>query len=381
MASFTSTIRRSAVVLESVPSKAFASLAVSQSSRRRTYYTSTDNAIQRRSRPSCQKSLASRQPCLIHSRHPTQNHIIGRARFATTTTIMAEPTVHSLFEPVTGTWQYVVSDPNTKSAVIIDPVLDYDPVKAAVSTGSADAILKTVKDNGLKIEMILETHAHADHLTAASYLQSALARSQGSKPLIGIGKLIRQVQSLFGERYGIDPREYDTVFDKLWEDSDEFTIGTLTARAVHLPGHTPDHMGYHIGKNVFVGDSIFHVDIGSARADFPGGSAEAIFNSGRKLLALPEDTKIWVGHDYPPADRETPVPFATVKEHRENNKHLKDGTREHEFIEMRKKRDESLAAPRLIHPSLQVNIRGGRLPAPNPAGLKTIHLPVTGSSW
>jgi glyoxylase-like metal-dependent hydrolase (beta-lactamase superfamily II) len=161
---------------------------------------------------------------------------------------MAEPTVHSLFEPVTGTWQYVVSDPNTKSAVIIDPVLDYDPIKAAMSTGSADAILKTVKDNGLKIEMIIETHAHADHLTAASYLQSALARSQGSKPLIGIGKLIRQVQTLFGERYGIDPKEYDTVFDKLWEDNDEFTIGTLTARAVHLPGHTPDHMGYHIGS-------------------------------------------------------------------------------------------------------------------------------------
>ncbi|KAF9766277.1 hypothetical protein IL306_001331 [Fusarium sp. DS 682] len=294
---------------------------------------------------------------------------------------MEEPTVHSLFEPVTGTWQYIVSDPNTKSAVIIDPVLDYDPVKAAVSTGSADAILKTVKESGLQIEMILETHAHADHLTAASYLQSALTKSQGTKPLIGIGKLIRQVQNLFGERYCINPKEYDTVFDKLWEDNDEFTIGTLTARAVHLPGHTPDHMGYHIGKNVFVGDSIFHVDIGSARADFPGGSAEAIFNSGRRLLALPEDTKIWVGHDYPPADREIPVPFATVKEHRENNKHLKDGTREHEFIEMRKKRDESLAAPRLIHPSLQVNIRGGRLPEPNASGLKIIHLPVTGSYW
>ncbi|KAF4450367.1 putative metallo-beta-lactamase domain protein [Fusarium austroafricanum] len=293
---------------------------------------------------------------------------------------MAEPTIESLFEPVTCTWQYIVSDPNSKSAVIIDPVLDYDPVKAVVSTASADAVLKTVNEKGYKIEMILETHAHADHLTAASYLQSALAKSHGTKPLIGIGSKIKQVQSLFGDRYGIPAGEYDTAFDKLWKDNDEFTIGTLTARAVHLPGHTPDHMGYHIGNNVFVGDSIFHIDIGSARADFPGGSAEAIFNSGRRLLALPEDTKIWVGHDYPPADREA-VPFATVKEHKKSNKHLKDGTSAHEFIDMRRTRDATLAAPRLIHPSLQVNIRGGKLPAPTSKGLKMIHMPVTGSSW
>jgi glyoxylase-like metal-dependent hydrolase (beta-lactamase superfamily II) len=164
------------------------------------------------------------------------------------TTEMTEPAIHPLFEPVTGTWQYVVADPSSKSAVIIDPVLDYDPVKAAVSTDSADAIIKTIRDMRYKVEMILETHAHADHLTAASYLQSILVKNQGSKPLIGIGSRIRQVQSLFGERYGIPPEEYKTVFDKLWEDNDEFKIGTLTARAVHLPGHTPDHMGYHIGS-------------------------------------------------------------------------------------------------------------------------------------
>ncbi|CAJ0547001.1 Ff.00g016280.m01.CDS01 [Fusarium sp. VM40] len=292
-----------------------------------------------------------------------------------------EPAIHPLFEPVTGTWQYIVADPTSKSAVIIDPVLDYDPVKAIVSTDSADAMVKTIRDMRYKVDMILETHAHADHLTAASYLQSILANSQGSKPLIGIGSRIRQVQSLFGERYGISPEEYQTVFDRLWEDNDEFKIGTLTARAVHLPGHTPDHMGYHVGNNVFVGDSIFHVDIGSARADFPGGSAEAIFNSGRKLLALPGETKIWVGHDYPPPGRDAPVPFATVQEHRMNNKHLKDGTLEEEFVDMRHKRDETLAAPRLIHPSLQVNIRGGRQPAPLASGHRMVHLPLTGPSW
>ncbi|KAH7183457.1 beta-lactamase-like protein [Fusarium flagelliforme] len=294
---------------------------------------------------------------------------------------MSEPTVHPLFEPVTCTWQYIVADPNTKRAVIIDSVLNYDPIKAAVTTESADAILKTVEDNEYHVDMILETHAHADHLTAASYIQSVLAKSQGSKPAIGIGSRIKQVQDLFGAKYGVLSKEYETVFDTLWRDDDEFAIGALTARAVHLPGHTPDHMGYHIGSNVFVGDSIFHVDIGSARADFPGGSAQDIFKSGRKLLALPEDTKIWVGHDYPPEGRNAPVPFATVREHRQNNKHLKDGTQEEEFVEMRSKRDATLAAPRLIHPSLQVNIRGGRLPAPSPSGVRMVHLPLVTPSW
>jgi glyoxylase-like metal-dependent hydrolase (beta-lactamase superfamily II) len=165
---------------------------------------------------------------------------------------MSEPTIHPLFETVTGTWQYIVADPNTKHAVIIDPVLDYDPIKTAVSTNSADAIIKIIKEEGYTVDMILETHAHADHLTAASYLQSVLAKMQGSKPVIGIGSRIKQVQNLFGEKYGVLGKEYETVFDRLWEDNDEFAIGTLTARAVHLPGHTPDHMGYHIGSEFFL---------------------------------------------------------------------------------------------------------------------------------
>ncbi|KAG9251620.1 beta-lactamase-like protein [Emericellopsis atlantica] len=296
---------------------------------------------------------------------------------------MPEPKVHELFEPVTGSWQYVVADPTSSSAVIIDPVLNYDAAKGVISTQSADELIKIVTDKGYKVEMILETHIHADHITAASYIQATLAKDQDYKPLVGIGGRIRNTQKMFGERYGIAASEYENVFDRMWEDDEAFSIGSLTVRAIHLPGHTPDHMGYKIGGNVFVGDSIFHVDIGSARADFPGGSAEAVYNSGRKLLALPDETKVWVGHDYPPDGRRAPVPFVTVKQHREENKHLKDGTHEAEFVETRRKRDATLAAPRLIHPSLQMNIRGGRLPAPTASGLRMVHLPlqVPDSPW
>ncbi|KAG8668100.1 hypothetical protein FPOAC1_007468 [Fusarium poae] len=316
----------------------------------------------------------------LSKNYSTQSRTTTRAYFATHKRVVSEPTIHPLFETTTNTWQYIVADPITKHAVIIDPVLDYDPVKIAVSTSSDNAIIKIVKDEGYQVDIILETHAHADHLTAASYVQSVLSKSQSIKPAISIGSRIKQVQKLFGDKYGVPSKEYDTVFDKLWEDNEEFAIGTLTARAVHLPGHTPDHMGYQIGNNVFVGDSIFNVDVGSARADFPGGSAKDIFKSGRKLLSLPEDTKIWVGHDYPPEGRDA-LPFAAVGEHKKNNKHLKDGTQEDEFVEMRRKRDATLAAPRLIHPSLQVNIRGGQLPAPSTSGSRMFHLPLATPTW
>ncbi|KAI9152189.1 Glyoxylase B2 [Paramyrothecium foliicola] len=286
--------------------------------------------------------------------------------------------VHPLFEFVTGTWQYIVADAATARAVIIDPVLNYDPLTMTASTEAADSILALLHQNGYKVDMILETHAHADHLTAASYLQATLATKTGHKPILGIGSRIREVQKLFGKRYGIDVEEYEHAFDKLWKDDEEFAVGDLTAQAIHLPGHTPDHMGYKIG-----GDSIFNVDIGSARADFPGGSAEAIYNSGRKILSLPEHTKIWVGHDYPPEGRGAPVPYATVSQQRRENRHLKDGTPEHDFVKMRKERDQTLAAPKLLHPSLQINIRGGRLPKQTNDGQMLLHLPlvVSGSTW
>lgn len=158
-----------------------------------------------------------------------------------------EPTIHNVFESKTGTWQYVVADPTTSTAVIIDPVLDYDPATQVITTESADALLSLVKEKGYKVDKILETHAHADHLTAASYLQRRLAQEQGHRPPIGIGKRIGQVQKLFGQRYGIPAQEYEDVFDKLFEDDETFKIGNLTAKAIHLPGHTPDHLGYRIG--------------------------------------------------------------------------------------------------------------------------------------
>lgn len=302
-----------------------------------------------------------------------------------------DPTVHNVFDKATGSWQYVVADPATSTAAIIDPVLGFDPVSGRISTTPADALLDIVHERGYQVKMILETHAHADHITAASYLQQRLGQELGHKPLICIGSRIKQVQKMFGEKYSIPAKDYEGSFDKLWEDDERFKIGNLTAQAMHLPGHTPDHVGYKIGGecannkhiadrwlirwepgNVFVGDSVFNADLGSARADFPGGSAEAIFHSGRKLFALSDDTKLWTGHDYPPEGRNKPVPYMTVKQQKETNKHLKEGTAKAEFVEMRQARDESLAMPRLLHASLQMNIRAGRLPRPTASGERVL---------
>ncbi|PLB33476.1 MBL fold metallo-hydrolase [Aspergillus candidus] len=305
----------------------------------------------------------------------TPNNLGDRCGVESTTT--GEPTIHAVFEENTSTWQYIVSDPSSSSAVIIDPVLDYDRATQTITTDSADALLQKVRDCGYKIEMILETHVHADHLTAASYLQNRLAHLQhGLKPPIGIGKRIVQVQNLFGARYGVPVEEYKGVFGKLFEDDEVFHIGGLRASTVHLPGHTPDHLGYRIGENIFCGDSIFHADIGTARCDFPGGSAHALFQSCRKLLSLPDDVKIWTGHDYPPDDRPRPCPWMTVEEHRRLNRHLRDGTGEDEYIALREERDAQLPAPKLLHQSLQFNIRAGRLPAPTKAGFRLLHLPL-----
>ncbi|KAL1955961.1 hypothetical protein VTO42DRAFT_7946 [Malbranchea cinnamomea] len=307
---------------------------------------------------------------------PSLKEAQGDAQCAVQAAAPAEPTIHDMFESKTSTWQYVVADPSTSKAVIIDPVLDYEPATQVVSTSTADSLLSLVKEKGYKVDMILETHAHADHLTAASYLQTRLAHEQGYTPLIGIGKRIDQLQRLFGKRYGIAADEYQGVFGKLFDDDETFTIGTLTGVAMHLPGHTPDHMGYRIGDNVFCGDSIFHADIGTARCDFPGGSAENLYKSGRRLLELPDHIKIWTGHDYPPADRGKPVPWMTVKDHKRQNKHLKFGISEDEFVALRKERDAKLAAPKLLHQSLQMNIRAGRLPKATESGSRMLHLPL-----
>jgi len=187
-----------------------------------------------------------------------------------------EPVVHTCFEPKTSTWQYVVADPTTKTAVIIDPVLNFDPVRNAISTETADGLLALVKEKGYTVDRLLETHTHADHLTAACYLHSQLESTSGKKPPVSIGKRIGAVQERFGKRYGIDKSEYEGVFDKLLDDDEVFSIGAIEAKALHLPGHTPDHMGYLIGSNVFCGDSLFNCDVGSARCDFPEGDAHAL---------------------------------------------------------------------------------------------------------
>jgi len=295
-----------------------------------------------------------------------------------------EPNVISLFEKRTGTWQYVVADPSTKKAVIIDSVLDYDPTNQGISTSTADALLAVVSENGYHIEKILETHAHAVHLTAASYLQHRLHQRQGFKPPICIGQRIKQVQDLFAARYSIPADEYEGVFDHLFEDDEVFKIGQLTAKIIHLPGHTPDRIGYQITGNVFCGDSIFHADIGTARCDFPGGSAKDLFESAQKLLKLPHDVKVWTGHDYPACpERCDAVPWMTVQDHKENNKHISSDTQENAFLTMRGERDANLPAPKLLDPSLQINIRAGRLPRLTNEGQRLMHLPLKldGEGW
>ncbi|PKS08527.1 hypothetical protein jhhlp_004912 [Lomentospora prolificans] len=287
-----------------------------------------------------------------------------------------EPIIHDIFESKTSTWQYVVADPKTLAAVIIDPVLDYDPATHILSTNTADALLGLICEKGYKIERILETHAHADHITAASYLQDRLERERGHRPLIGIGKRIVNVQELFSQRYGVPADEFKGVFDVLFDDNDTFDLGELKVTVMHLPGHTPDHLGYKIGDNVFCGDSVFHTDIGTARCDFPGGSANNLFYSAHKLLSLPDNVKIWTGHDYPSGDRKTPVPWQSVADHKEQNKHLRVGITEEEFVALRRERDATLGEPRLLHQSLQMNIRAGKLPKQTDSRHRLLHLPL-----
>lgn len=283
-----------------------------------------------------------------------------------------EPTIHPIFEKQTATWQYIVACPQTRQAVIIDPVLDLSLADHAITTTSADELLAVVASNNYTVVRLLETHAHADHLTAAFYIQQKLLASHQQKAPISTGKRIRQVQQTFARKYNIPSHELDDAFDHLFEDDEEFKIGNLTAKVLHLPGHTPDHSGYLIGTNVFTGDSIFNPDVGSARCDFPGGDANTLYNSVQVLLSLPPDYRLYTGHDYPPTDSARgPMPFETVAEHLESNKHVKRGTQEHEFVNWRKERDSILGEPKLLHQALQVNVRGGRLPKSHDGSQRT----------
>lgn len=280
------------------------------------------------------------------------------------------PDVLGFFDPATHTVSYLVSDPATGLAAIIDPVLDYDAAAARTSTRSIDAVMQALRSAGLTLAFVLETHAHADHLTAADHLRETEAVS------IGIGARITQVQSVFGPLF--DARDVTAdggVFDRLFEDGDAFPLGDLTVEVIHTPGHTPACVSYRIGDAVFTGDTLFMPDYGTARTDFPGGDARTLYRSIRRLLALPDDTRLFVGHDYLPQGRDDYRFETTVGAQKADNIHI-SGVSEDAFVAMRQARDATLGAPQLILPSLQVNIRAGALPPADEAGRRYLKLPL-----
>lgn len=281
------------------------------------------------------------------------------------------PTIKSFFDPATWTVSYVVSDKATGCAAVIDPVLDFDFKSGRTGTRSADAITAYVQAQGLSVQWILETHAHADHLSGARYLQQRL----GGK--IAIGERIREVQATFKKLYNLE-REFlpdGSQFDHLFKDGETFRIGEVQAKALHVPGHTPADMAYLVDAAVFVGDTLFMPDVGTARADFPGGDAHALYRSIRRLLALPPQTRMFVCHDYPPKGREAAWE-TTVAEQREKNIHVRDGVGEDAFVAMRQARDATLEVPTLILPSIQVNVRAGRLPPADDNGVAYLRIPL-----
>jgi glyoxylase-like metal-dependent hydrolase (beta-lactamase superfamily II) len=283
------------------------------------------------------------------------------------------PDVRPFRHESTGTWSYVVADPGSGRCAIVDPVLDFDPKSGRSSATSAGAIADFVRGEGLTNEWILETHAHADHLSAAQWLQSAI----GGK--IAIGQGIREVQRAFRDILNLEPAfpVDGRQFDRLVADGDTLAIGSLSAQVIATPGHTSDSLSYLVGDAVFVGDSIFMPDSGTARCDFPGGDAGLLFASIRRLYALPGTTRVFVCHDYRPGGREA-LCETTIATQRESNIHVKDATSEAEFTAMRRKRDATLEMPALIYPAVQFNIRGGRPPPAEANGRSYLKLPLTG---
>lgn len=281
-------------------------------------------------------------------------------------------TVRAFFDEPTFTASYVVHDPATHKAAIIDSVCDFDQPSGRTSFRSADAIVEYVKETGLTVEWILETHAHADHLSAAPYLKEKL----GGK--IAIGSKITTVQSVFAKIFneGDDFPCDGSQFDNLFEDGDSFTIGSIRAVALNVPGHTPADMAYIIGDSAFVGDTMFMPDYGSARADFPGGDARTLFRSIRRLMQLPAETRVYLCHDYKAPQRDEFVWETTIGAQRTGNVHVHEGITEDGFVDMRTKRDATLGMPRLILPSIQINIRAGHLPEPDSNGTRYLKLPL-----
>ena len=284
---------------------------------------------------------------------------------------MPTPLIASFFDPATFTVSHVVSDPVSLQAAIIDSVLDYDPKSGRTSHASADKLIDHLTREGLKLEWLLETHAHADHLSAAAYLQGKL----GGK--LAIGRPICEVQRTFKKIFNL--KDQDTTgadFDQLLDDGDRFRIGEIEVGVMRTPGHTPACLTFVIGANAFIGDTLFMPDYGSARCDFPGGDAATLYRSVRRILALPPTTRLHLCHDYPPEGR-APAWVTTVAEQREKNIHVHDGIDEAAFVRLREARDRSLSMPVLLLPAVQVNIRAGKPPAPEDNGVSYLKIPLT----
>ncbi len=283
-----------------------------------------------------------------------------------------QPQVKAFLDADSETFSYVVSDPQSLKAVIIDPVLDFDYKSGRTATDGAQRLVDYVKTNKLELEWVLETHAHADHLSAAPFIKEAL----GGR--IGIGEHIRDVQKIFKDVFDLE-KEFlpnGAQFDHLFSEGETFEVGQMQFRVMHTPGHTPADIAYIINeRKAFVGDTLFMPDVGTARCDFPGGSASTLFQSIKKLLALPASTEIYICHDYPPQGR-TYECGTTVEAQRQHSKHVHDGVSEAEFVAMREERDAGLAMPRLILPSIQVNIRAGEMPPADAHGKVYLKLPI-----
>jgi glyoxylase-like metal-dependent hydrolase (beta-lactamase superfamily II) len=279
--------------------------------------------------------------------------------------------IQPFYDDGTGTFSYVIADAATKAAAVVDPVLDFDIKAGRTGTQGADAILAHLAAQGLALQWVLETHAHADHLSAARHIQ----RQAGGR--IAIGEHITQVQATFRKLYNLE-RSFlpdGSQFDHLFADGERFHIGSTEIIALHVPGHTPADLAYLVDGVAFIGDTLFLPDVGSARADFPGGDARTLYRSVRRLLALPPDTRLFVCHDYPPAGR-APRCEATVAEQRAANIHVHDGVSEDAFVAMREQRDATLEVPTLILPSLQVNVRAGQLPPAEDDGVSYLKIPL-----
>jgi glyoxylase-like metal-dependent hydrolase (beta-lactamase superfamily II) len=285
--------------------------------------------------------------------------------------ITERPRIRAFFDEPTFTVSYLVGDPETSQAVVIDPVLDFDPNSGTVEVRSADAILAAAKKQGWHIAMVLETHAHADHLTAAPYIKG----KTGAK--VGIGEHIREVQQVFQPVFEIDDLKPEAAdFDVLLADGERLKVGNMTIEVLHTPGHTPADVSYRIGDVVFVGDTLFMPDYGTARADFPGGDAHQLYRSIRRLLSFPRETRLFMCHDYKAPGRDAYAWETTVGEERDRSIHIHDGVGEEEFVAMRKARDATLGAPRLLLPSIQVNVRAGRFPPAEQNGVRYLKLPL-----